>query len=164
MLLRFFLDLYNGLFYWINDSKCCPSLPNLTSFVYIYNIYTCRRGYRIFWRGGDGQGGPLRGGGVIAPVGEKLLFEHIKFSATGGGDHPYHPPPLDPPLTCIHKQKSVFIVRTTGRGYIHIIYILYWSITYRHCRHYTAPTCQYREGRERHLLAASRDYLLLPCT
>ena len=35
--------------------------------------------------GGDGQGGPLRGGGVIAPVGEKLLFEHTKFSATRGG-------------------------------------------------------------------------------
>ena len=28
---------------------------------------------------------------MIAPVGEKLLFEHTKFSATrGGGDHPYH--------------------------------------------------------------------------
>ena len=31
-----------------------------------------------------------RGGGVIAPVGEKLLFEHTKFSATRGDDHPYH--------------------------------------------------------------------------
>ena len=54
--------------------------------------------------GGDSHGGPLRGGGVIAPVGEKLLFEHTKFSATRGGDHPYHPPP--PPwirhwLSCI---------------------------------------------------------------
>ena len=60
--------------------------------------------------GGDGQGGPLRGGGgVIAPVGEKLLFEHTKFSATReGGDHPY-PPPLDPPLgliylTCLYRN------------------------------------------------------------
>ena len=29
---------------------------------------------------------------MIAPVGEKLLFEHTKFSATRGGDHPYPPP------------------------------------------------------------------------
>ena len=31
---------------------------------------------------------------MIAPVGEKLLFEHTTFSATRGlvGDHPYHPP------------------------------------------------------------------------
>ena len=46
--------------------------------------------------GGEGQGGPLRGGGVIAPVGEKLLFEHKTNSATrggGGGDLPCHPPP-----------------------------------------------------------------------
>ena len=49
--------------------------------------------------GGDGQGGPLRGGGVIAPVGEKFLFEHTKFSATRGGDHPYHHPPMDLPLS-----------------------------------------------------------------
>ena len=35
--------------------------------------------------GGEGQGGPLKGGGVIAPVGEKLLFEHKKNSATRGG-------------------------------------------------------------------------------
>ena len=38
--------------------------------------------------GGEGQGGPLRGGGggwVIAPVGEKLLFEHKQISATRGG-------------------------------------------------------------------------------
>ena len=34
--------------------------------------------------GGEGQGGPLRGG-VIAPVGEKLLFEHTQISATRGG-------------------------------------------------------------------------------
>ena len=41
-----------------------------------------------------GQGGPLRGGGVIAPVGEKLLFEHTQFSATrGGGWSPLPPPP-----------------------------------------------------------------------
>ena len=33
--------------------------------------------------GGEGQGGPLRG--VIAPVGEKLLFEHTQISATRGG-------------------------------------------------------------------------------
>ena len=38
---------------------------------------------------------------MIAPVGEKLLFEHNKISATrGGGDLPCHPPPPpDPPLT-----------------------------------------------------------------
>ena len=43
--------------------------------------------------GGDGQGGPLRGG--IAPVGEKLLFEHTKFSATRGVGviTPTTPPP-----------------------------------------------------------------------
>ena len=37
---------------------------------------------------------------MIAPVGEKLLFERNKISATrgGGGDLPCHPPPLDPPL------------------------------------------------------------------
>ena len=35
--------------------------------------------------GGDGQGGPLRGGGVIAPVSEKLLFGHTTFSVTRGG-------------------------------------------------------------------------------
>ena len=43
--------------------------------------------------GGDGHKGGGGWSGVIAPVGEKLLFEHTKFSATrGGGDHPYHPP------------------------------------------------------------------------
>ena len=42
-------------------------------------------------------GGGAKGGGVIAPVGEKLLFEHKKISATRGGDHPCKPP-LDPPL------------------------------------------------------------------
>ena len=33
---------------------------------------------------------------MIAPVGEKLLFEHTKFSATRGGGitHPYHPHPV----------------------------------------------------------------------
>ena len=39
--------------------------------------------------GGDGH----KGRGVIAPVGEKLLFEHTKFSATMGGDLPRHHPP-----------------------------------------------------------------------
>ena len=46
-----------------------------------------------FYEGGggwDGQGGPLKGGGVIAPVGEKLLFEHKIFSYKGGGGG--HPP------------------------------------------------------------------------
>ena len=34
-----------------------------------------------------GEGGPLRGGGggVITPVGEKLLFEHTQNSALQGG-------------------------------------------------------------------------------
>ena len=58
-------------------------------YVQIYHVY--RRGYRIFWRGGGVMA--TRGGGVIAPVGEKLLFEHTTFSATRGGDHPYHPTP-----------------------------------------------------------------------
>ena len=46
-----------------------------------------------FLKGGgvEGQGG-AKGGG-IAPVGEKLLFEHKKISATKGGDLPCHPPP-----------------------------------------------------------------------
>ena len=60
-------------------------------------IGPARRGYRIFWRGGGwSQGGGGGWSGVIAPVGEKLLFEHTKFSATrgGGGDHPYPPPPV----------------------------------------------------------------------
>ena len=45
--------------------------------------------------GGEGQGGPLRGVGVIAPVAEKLLFEHTQISATRGGGviYPVHPPP-----------------------------------------------------------------------
>ena len=54
-----------------------------------------RRGYRIFWRGGGGGVMATRGGGwsaVIAPVGEKLLFEHTKFSATRGGWSPLPPP------------------------------------------------------------------------
>ena len=38
-----------------------------------------------FSEGGGGGGDALRGRGVIAPVGEKLLFEHTKFSATRGG-------------------------------------------------------------------------------
>ena len=50
-------------------------------------------------------------GGVIAPVGEKLLFEHTQFSATrgGGGDHPYYPP-LDPPLGYIFTDQRLFAV------------------------------------------------------
>ena len=47
--------------------------------------------------GGEGQGGGAKGGGggggVIAPVGEKLLFEHKQISATSveGGDLPCPP-------------------------------------------------------------------------
>ena len=37
-----------------------------------------------FLKGGGGGDGH-KGGGVIAPVGEKLLFEHTTFSATRGG-------------------------------------------------------------------------------
>ena len=62
-----------------------------------------------FSEGGGGAGGTAKGGGgVIAPVGEKLLFEHTKFSATrgGGGDHPYHHHPLDPPLR--HRYRPFF--------------------------------------------------------
>ena len=44
--------------------------------------------------GGERLGGTAKGGGVIAPVGEKLLFEHKIFSYKGGGGTP-----LDPPLT-----------------------------------------------------------------
>ena len=42
-------------------------------------------------RGGGAKGGG--GGGVIAPVGEKLLFEHTKFSAIRGGGVITPPPP-----------------------------------------------------------------------
>ena len=42
---------------------------------------------------------------MIAPVGEKLLFEHTKFSATrGGGDHPYHHPPPPVSATAINSR------------------------------------------------------------
>ena len=47
------------------------------------------------------------GGGVIAPVGEKLLFEHTQFSATRGvGVGVITPtPPPDPPLGWEVKQQ-----------------------------------------------------------
>ena len=59
------------------------------------------------------KGGPLRGGGVIAPVGEKLLFEHTIISATRGGGVIYPaPPPPDPPL----DRLSIVLYRITGRS------------------------------------------------
>ena len=63
---------------------------------------------------GDGQGGGTARGGVIAPVGEKLLFEHTQFSATRGGGviTPTPPPPLDPPLhgrSTDYKMKTVIL-------------------------------------------------------
>ena len=65
------------------------------------------------------------GGGVmIAPVGEKLLIEHTKFSATRGGDHPYPPPPLDPPLRtgCIVLSSLLFqtLCKCRRRGRLNI--------------------------------------------
>ena len=51
------------------------------------------------------------GGGVIAPIGEKLLFEHTKFSATRGGViTPTTHPPLDPPLGYIFTDQRLFAV------------------------------------------------------
>ena len=47
--------------------------------------------------GGDGHKGGWGVIGVIAPVGEKLLFGHTKFSATRGGGDPTLPPP--PPVS-----------------------------------------------------------------
>ena len=45
--------------------------------------------------------------GVIAPVGEKLLFEHTKFSATrGGGDHPYHHPHPPTPVSATVRSTA----------------------------------------------------------
>ena len=49
-----------------------------------------------FSEGGGGGVMATGGGGGIAPVGEKLLFEHTQFSATRGGIIPT--PPLYPPL------------------------------------------------------------------
>ena len=65
---------------------------------------------------------------MIAPVGEKLLFEHTTFSATkgGGGDHPY-PPPLDPPLTCVYVG----------------MYVVMYIIICR-CKDYSLGMCVYR--------------------
>ena len=69
---------------------------------------------------GFSEGGGVmatRGGGVwsgvIAPVGEQLLFNHKIFSYKGGGaDHPYHPPP--PP--CIrHCYTFWFMCILTAR-------------------------------------------------
>ena len=61
----------------------------------------------------EGGGMATRGGGwsgVIAPVGEKLLFEHTQFSATRGGGG-WSPPP------CIrhwHGRERVSILPPLG--------------------------------------------------
>ena len=61
---------------------------------------------------------------MIAPVGEKLLFEHTKFPATRGGGGVITPTthPLDPPLS-VQLASSVlsnFIDPYTeeGRGFL----------------------------------------------
>ena len=50
---------------------------------------------------------------MIAPVGEKLLFEHTKFSATrGGGDLPRHACMHVCMHVCMHFNKDNFIIRS----------------------------------------------------
>ena len=61
-----------------------------------------------FSEGGTAKGG---GGGVIAPVGEKLLFEHTTFSATRGvGVITPTTPPLDPPLYMMYALSLAWPV------------------------------------------------------
>ena len=73
----------------------------------IEHTAACGRG--VFSEGG----GWWPQGGVIAPVGEKLLFEHTKFSATrGGGWSPLPPHPLYPPLLPVgYKDLSLTLSR-----------------------------------------------------
>ena len=70
---------------------CCHSFDIITCskvpfhFVFEHHMAGADTG---FSEGGGGGGDGHKGGGwsgVIAPVGEKLLFEHTKFSATRGG-------------------------------------------------------------------------------
>ena len=64
-----------------------------------------------FLKGGGGDG--HKGGGwsgVIAPVGEKLLFEHTKFSATKGG---WSPLPHTPPVSATVLTMMVMMIIMT---------------------------------------------------
>ena len=76
--------------------------------LYYVTIYYITGADTGFSEGGGGGVMATRGGGwsgVIAPVGEKLLFEHTKFSATRGGGG-WSPPPVSATVL-IYSAKHV---------------------------------------------------------
>ena len=88
---------------WTTGTMCLDDWPHGLLVTCTYHVQARIQDFLKGGGGGEGQGGPLRGG-VIAPVGEKLLFEHTTISATRGGmiTPVTPPPPLDPPLCMYH--------------------------------------------------------------
>ena len=92
-------------------SSVCTQLCDTRS-LNIQFLFLDTRQARIqdFLKGGGVKArGDRQGGGVIAPVGEKLLFEHNKISATRGGVIYPVTPPLDPPLPVIDSCVDLVI-------------------------------------------------------
>ena len=77
----------------------------------------CQARIQDFLKGGDGQGGPLRGGD--RPCRRKItIWTHKIFSYKGGGDHPYHPPGSATACITFSTDEKIGVFLKIGVVYI----------------------------------------------